>query len=75
MKKDEFTAHQKQYIRENRLKMSIMKMGKQLDLSYTRVRNFMIENNLELSKDQVQQLRQKTLRTTNNRWYFDAYNS
>lgn len=81
------TDNEKQYIRKNRLTMSMVNMGKQMGISYNRVRNFMMQENLMLTKSQVDNIRfpnrNKTKqtqniepqRTTNNRWYYDAYAS
>lgn len=77
--------NEKQFIRKNRLTMSMANMGKQIGVSYNRVRNFMIQENLMLTKSQVDNIRfpnrkkskqtQNTepQRTNNNRWYYDAY--
>lgn len=77
--------NEKQFIRKNRLTMSMANMGKQIGVSYNRVRNFMIQENLMLTKSQVDNIRfpnrnkskqtqnTKPQRTTNNRWYYDAY--
>ena len=48
---------QMDYIRENRLKMSMVDMGKFLNISYNSIRNFMIEQGLTLSKRELQDVK------------------
>lgn len=79
--------NEKQFIRKNRLTMSMANMGKQIGVSYNRVRNFMIQENLMLTKTEVDNIRwpnratkvkpkkEEPPRPKNNRWYYDAYAS
>lgn len=50
-------AHQN-FIRENRLKKSMLDMSKEIGISYNRVREFMIENNLQLTSEQISLIKQ-----------------
>jgi phage antirepressor YoqD-like protein len=63
---------QKEFIKENREKLSMMDIANLLDLSYNRVRNFMIENDLMISPQKVQQIRINKIRKVNRPWNWDA---
>lgn len=60
----ELTANDKLFIIENRHKMSMNELANHIGTHYQRVRNYMIENNLQLTKDQVQALRIKKYKET-----------
>ncbi|KAB8153400.1 hypothetical protein EZY14_009210 [Kordia sp. TARA_039_SRF] len=60
------------YIKENREKLSMMDMAKCLNISYNKVRNFMIENDLMISPEKVQQIRINKIRKVNRPWNWDA---
>jgi len=45
------------YIKENRLKKSMLDMSIVLGISYNKVRNYMVENNLMISKELVLKIR------------------
>jgi phage antirepressor YoqD-like protein len=56
------TKQDQEYIKENRLKLSMLDMAAHLDISYNRVRNFMIENNLQVDKATVIAIRSKKIK-------------
>lgn len=59
------------YIRENRLKESMLDMSKKLNVSYNKVRDYMIANGLTLTKHQINKV--KTIkRSKPKRWDWDA---
>jgi len=45
------------YIRENRLKESMLDMSKKLNVSYNKVRDYMIANGLTLTKNQINKVK------------------
>ena len=51
------TTVQQDYIKENRLKQSMLDMAYSLDISYSKVRNFMIANDLQVPKLQTYKIR------------------
>ena len=65
----------KKYIQENRLKESMLGMAKDLGISYNRVRNYMITENLMLTKKQVQKIQVAKTKITKSKmkpWNWDA---
>jgi len=46
----DFTEKEKEYIKENRLKESMNAISRNLGCSYTKVRSYMIKNNLQVDK-------------------------
>jgi hypothetical protein len=62
--KQQLTPEEKIFITENRLEISMNQMSKQLNKSYSVIREYMIKNNLQLNRDQVEYLRQKCYRET-----------
>lgn len=60
-----------QYIRENRLKESMLDMSKKINTSYNKVRNYMIANNLTLSKAEINNVK-IIKRNKPKRWDWDA---
>jgi len=59
------TNRDKQYIRNNRLNCSMLDMAAHLDLPYNRVRNFMIENNIQVDKATVMAIKSKKIKSVN----------
>lgn len=57
------TKQDQEYIKNNRLKYSMLDMAAHLDISYNRVRNFMIENNLQVDKATVIAIRSKKIKS------------
>ena len=57
IKKQDLTNEQKQFIRDNRLNLSINDMRASTGLSYHDIRNFMIANDLQVPKKEVQRIR------------------
>lgn len=55
--KNKITPSQEEFIRENRLKMSMVDMSEATGVSYHRIRLFLIDNNLKLNTIEVQKLR------------------
>jgi hypothetical protein len=51
------TAAHEDYIKENRLKQSMLDMSYSLGISYNKVRNYMIENDLQVPKLQTYKIR------------------
>jgi len=49
------------FIKENRFKMSMRKMAKEIGYSYFKVRCYMIENNLQLTEKEVNEIKKKTM--------------
>lgn len=60
-----------QYIRENRLKESMLDMSKNINVSYNKVRDYMIANGLTLTKHQINKVK-KIKRSKPKRWDWDA---
>lgn len=54
------TIEQQNFIRKNRLDMSMMRMAARLKKPYSQIRKYMIDNNLALMPCQVKALRLKT---------------
>lgn len=52
MAKQPFTQEQIDFIKKNRLKMTINKMCVETGLGYTRIHGFMVKNNLTLTKEE-----------------------
>lgn len=50
------TEEQKQFIRENRLFLSMTNLGAELNISRERIRNFMIEEDLILTREEISDL-------------------
>tara|TARA_R110000868_G_scaffold139805_2_gene354923 strand:+ start:7945 stop:8163 length:219 start_codon:yes stop_codon:yes gene_type:complete len=48
------------YINENRFKQSMMEMARNLSIPYSRIRIYMVENDLMLTKKQINDIKQKT---------------
>jgi hypothetical protein len=64
-----------EYIKKNRTKESMLTMAKCLGISYDKVRNYMILNNLQVSQDTVFKIRSlKRKQSTPNKrpWNWDA---
>lgn len=55
----ELTPEQKTFITENRLELSMNDLSKALNLPYYRVKKFLKQNNLQLTKSQSQAIRVK----------------
>jgi len=51
------TKEQIEYIRKNRLKESMYNMAAELDISYNKVRDYMIANNLQLTKEELREMK------------------
>lgn len=65
------TNLQKDYIQENRLKASMVDMATCLSISYNKVRNYMINNNLQTTKKELEQI--KTIKRSKKKaWDWDA---
>lgn len=56
------TPEQKQFIRDNRLVLSMNQMVQILNVPISRVRNFMIKNKLQLDKDELYNLRSEQMK-------------
>ena len=66
---------QQKYIKENRTKESMLTMAKCLGISYSKVRNYMKKNNLQVSQETVFKIRSlKNRESTPNKkpWNWDA---
>jgi uncharacterized protein YeeX (DUF496 family) len=66
---------QQKYIKENRTKESMLTMAKCLGISYNKVRDYMIKNNLQVSQETVFKIRSlKNRESTPNKkpWNWDA---
>lgn len=57
--KQQLTSEEKLFIIENRLEISMVELSRQFGKSYALVRRYMKDNQLELTKDQVQRIRVK----------------
>ena len=69
------TESHQYYIKENRLKESMLGMSKVIGVSYNQVRNYMIKNNLMLSKEQVLKIQVRKCKETKSKakpWNWDA---
>jgi hypothetical protein len=53
------TLQQEEFIIENRLTLPIKEMKNELNLSFATIRNFLSDNNLNLTPAQVKQIRNK----------------
>jgi hypothetical protein len=65
----------KNYIKENRFKQSMLDMADDLGISYNKVRNYMVENDLQVTKQQVYEIRATKLKNTiggNKPWHWNA---
>jgi phage antirepressor YoqD-like protein len=63
------------YIEENRLKMSMVDMAQVMDISYNKVRDYMIANNFMLTKEQVYKVKSIKKNNVNSKskpWNWDA---
>lgn len=56
------TTTEKVFILENRLSLSMNDMADQLNVGYSSVRNYMVANNLQLTKAQVTDIRLEKLK-------------
>ena len=54
------------YIRDNRLKLSMLDMSKHLGMPYSRVRSFMVAQDLMVSKQDVYRIRNAKMNRANN---------
>jgi len=73
--KTKLTTEDKQYIKENRMHYSMMDMAIWIGCSYNRVRNYMIQNDLMVSKKTAYQIRSRKMGTAKNNdlpWDWDA---
>ena len=66
------TEEDKKYIKENRLNQSMIDMSKVVNTSYNKVRDYMIENNLNLSKKEINAI--KCLKRTSNNLKIKKWN-
>ena len=69
------TLENKKYIKENRLKQSMVDMGKELNISYDKVRNHMIDNGLTLSSEEINVIKQAKRKFNKNKtrkWDWNA---
>lgn len=55
----------KDFIVKNRFSKSMLDMASELQISYTAVRNFMVKNNLTITKKQVLEIRSKKVISQN----------
>lgn len=85
-KEKPLTVFEQQFIKENRLKMSMNDMSIELNMSYSRLRNFMVKNKLTVPKDVVKQFQASKMKahhqtgtykekvsTSKHGWWYDAY--
>ena len=59
---NKLTDEQKEQIRELRFSLSMIDMAQEIDTSYHQVQKFMVENNLQLTKEQVLEIKLKKMR-------------
>ena len=81
MKSQDLTVTQKEFIKNNSLKMSINDMVIKLGVSFSKIQTFMNKNGLKPTKKQVQEIRIAKMKRTpkakpkslKKDWYIDAY--
>ena len=84
MRKIELTQEQIEYIKDNRLKMSMNQMATDLKISFYQVSNYMKKNNLKVDKETV--YKNRTLNQVKadpkraegykkEQWLFDIWNN
>jgi len=69
------TEDDKKYINENRLNLSMIDMSEVVNISYNKVRDYMIKNNLTLSKKEINVikcLKRKSNNLKTKKWNWDA---
>jgi|SRR5690554_1261585 len=80
---DNITEEQQQFIRDNRLTMSMNDFVRTLGVPYSQVRSFMITNKLQLSNEEISALkgfkaeqwhRKKKLAKNQSKWVPDPWN-
>lgn len=82
MKKAELSQTEIDYIKENRLNMSMNQMSANLKVSFYKVSNYMKKNNLMVDKETVQEIRTKNyvigkkakIYDKKEDWIFDFWN-
>ena len=67
------TTTEKSFIKDNRLKMSMLDMEREISVSYTCIRKYMMEMNLMVEKKIVQQIRTNKLtnKKADTAWYWN----
>ena len=75
MRKKKYTLEQEEFIRANRFDMTMKEMSLHLGIGYNRVRNYMIDNHLSLTRDEISAitLRRKA-RTPNKAHFIKTFN-
>lgn len=66
------TLEKQKFIKENRLKLSMIDISKAIHISYNKVRNYMVENNLMLSKTEINNVKIIKRSNKNKSWNWDA---
>lgn len=64
MKRTPLTPKEESYIKENRLKKSMIDMAKEINRSYNHVRDYMHENQLQLTKQEIRAITSQKIKST-----------
>lgn len=72
----ELTQEQIDFIKTNRLKMTLTKMGEATGIGYTRLHHYMVKNNLMLTKEEKKERNKISPKAKNNlgEWVADPWN-
>lgn len=72
----EFTLEQIEFIKANRLEMSMVHLAKHLEMPYSRLRNYMVANNLQVDLKTIQKIRVTKMKKRSKKrfWVKDPWN-